>query len=274
MTRDFTYDIYRDLLRAATESGYAVLTVREYLSRDSLPERFVVKRHDVDRKPGNALDFARLEADLGVSSTYYFRTIDKTFEPDMIEEIADLGHEIGYHYEDLDRAEGDVAAAHDSFRAHLDRLRDVATVETICMHGNPLTPYDNREMWKEGTLDEYDLLGEAYLSVDFTDVTYFTDTNRTWYDEKTMANDWPDGPSEKAIQVQTTRELIGLVESRRADRLYVLSHPNRWADTLPELVAETSKDAVTDVGKWGLWMLDRARGWPYERFKETVGQRQ
>ena len=262
---DFTYEAYEGLIRAAVANDYPFLTVREYLRRDERPERFVVMRHDVDRKPGNALDMARMEADAGVSTTYYFRTTDGVFDPEIVREIESLGHEIGYHYEDLDRTGGDAEAAHESFARHLSRVRDVADVSTVCMHGNPLTPHDNRDMWRRGDepdgygFEAYDVDGEAYLSVDFTDVTYFTDTNRTWYDARTTVNDWPVGPSEKDLQVGSTYELIDLVESRRIDRLYLLAHPNRWAGSYPEYAAEVAKDAVIDLGKWGLWKLGRVQ---------------
>lgn len=257
---DFTYHAYEELIRAAVASGYPFLTVREYLTREERPERFVVMRHDVDRKPENALDMARMEADAGVSTTYYFRTTSGAFEPEIIREVESLGHEVGYHYEDLDRADGDRAAAHESFAENLRRVREVADVSTVCMHGNPLTPHDNRDMWQTGDgFEDYGLLGEAYLSVDFTDVTYFSDTNRTWYDARTTVNDWPVGPSGKDLQVGSTRELVELIEAGRLDRLYLLSHPNRWAGSYPELVAELTKDAVIDLGKWGLWKLGRVQ---------------
>ena len=272
---DFTYDVYERLIRAAVESGYPFLTVREYLTREEHPDRFVVMRHDVDRKPGNALDMARMEADAGVSTTYYFRTKPGVFDPEIVREVEELGHEIGYHYEDLDRADGDAEGAHESFARHLRRVREVADVSTVCMHGNPLTPHDNRDMWGRGDgsggdgsdgpvsddygLGRYDLDGEAYLSVDFTDVTYFSDTNRTWYDARTTVNDWPVGPSGKDRQVESTYELIDLVEDRAIDRLYLLAHPNRWAGSYPEYAAEVTKDAVIDLGKWGLWKLGRVQ---------------
>jgi hypothetical protein len=40
---------------------------------------------------------AKLEAALGIKATYYFRTIPKTFKPEIIKEIVDIGHELGYH---------------------------------------------------------------------------------------------------------------------------------------------------------------------------------
>jgi hypothetical protein len=46
---------------------------------------------------------AELEHELGIQSTYYFR-FPYTFKPDIIGKIHDLGHEVGYHYEVLSKA--------------------------------------------------------------------------------------------------------------------------------------------------------------------------
>lgn len=250
MTRDFTFEMYEQLLRAGLDAGYEHITVREYLSAEQLPNEFIIHRHDVDRKPENSLAMARLEAEHGISSTYYFRTIRKTLKPELIAAIEELGHEIGYHYEDMDRADGDVEKAHESFAEQLGRLREIATIDTVCMHGNPLTAYDNRDMWSGvETFNEYGLLGEAYLSMDFVDVTYFSDTGRTWKDGGLKVKDNPVGESHKNVQVDSTDELVGLVNRIEESRFYLLSHPNRWATTTPEYVTEYSKDAVTNVGK-------------------------
>ncbi|WP_254764986.1 hypothetical protein [Natrinema marinum] len=259
MTRDFTFEMYENLLQSGLESGYDHLTVREFLSRSRVPERFIIHRHDVDRKPENALAMARLEAEYGVSSTYYVRTIEKTFDPDLIREIEALGHEIGYHYEDMDRSAGDLDRAHESFATNLERVRQYATVDTVCMHGNPLTTYDNREMWRDGdetpTLEMYDLLGEAYLSLDFETVVYFSDTGRTWRDGAMKIKDHTIGPDSKSIQIETTPDLIRRLEACSLPACCVLTHPNRWARTTTEHVVETAKDSVVNLGKLGLNMV-------------------
>lgn len=250
MNRDFTFEIYDQLLGTGQDAGYEHITVRDYLSKEELPEQFIIHRHDVDRKPENSLAMARLEAEYDIPATYYFRTIDKTFQPDLIHEIEALGHEIGYHYEDMDRVDGDVGAAHESFAEHLARLRDVAKIDTVCMHGNPLTVYDNRDMWNDSrTFEDYELIGEAYLSMDFVDVTYFSDTGRTWKDGDLKVKDNPVGESKKSVQVGGTNELIELIKGGDVPRLCLLSHPNRWAQSSSELVVELAKDTTTNVGK-------------------------
>ena len=56
-------------------------------------------RHDIDRKPGNALNTARIEAESGIRATHYFRRYGSAFCPEIMREIEGMGHEAGYHYE-------------------------------------------------------------------------------------------------------------------------------------------------------------------------------
>jgi len=65
-----------------------------------MKDKFVL-RQDVDRMPGNSLAVARIQKEMGVRSTFYFRSVPESFDLGIIEEIAGMGHEIGYHYEDL-----------------------------------------------------------------------------------------------------------------------------------------------------------------------------
>jgi len=256
---DFTTAAYVDLLDAIDAGGYEFCTVREYLASDDLPARFVVLRHDVDRMAGRALRMAKLEADHGARSTYYYRT--STFDPQQTREVASLGHEVGYHYEDYVRAGGDLSAAHERFAENLAqfRLSHSAPVETVCMHGNPLSPHDNREMWTDPEapgFDAYDLLGEAYLSMAFDDVTYFSDTGRTWRDGALKIKDHTMGEGEKRANPDTTAELAALFREGAVERACVLAHPERWADSLPELLLARSTDGAVNAVKRGMALLN------------------
>jgi hypothetical protein len=89
---------------ALLDSGYTPLTVYSYLVLEGKKNnKLVVLRHDIDRKQKNALRMAKLEHELGIQSTYYFR-FPYTFKPELIGKIHDLGHEVGYHYEVLSKA--------------------------------------------------------------------------------------------------------------------------------------------------------------------------
>ncbi len=97
--KDFTLRTYIKLLQELLAKGYSFQTLRDFIQQPE--EKTAILRHDVDRKPGNSLKTARLEAGMGISATYYFRTIPHTFKPEIITQIGEIGHEIGYHYENL-----------------------------------------------------------------------------------------------------------------------------------------------------------------------------
>ena len=51
-------------------------------------DRFVILRHDVDKLPEKSLKTAKIEHDLGIESTYYFRNVPKSFDEIIIKQIA------------------------------------------------------------------------------------------------------------------------------------------------------------------------------------------
>ncbi|MCZ7381937.1 MAG: hypothetical protein O8C64_10290 [Candidatus Methanoperedens sp.] len=105
MPLDFTLSKFRRLSSAVAQH-YPTLTLAEYFQAENLPPRFAMMRHDIDRKPGNALFTARIEAESGIRATYYFRRYGSAFRPDIMKEIEGMGHEVGYHYEVFGKAKG------------------------------------------------------------------------------------------------------------------------------------------------------------------------
>ncbi len=96
---DFTIDIYTRLLDSLHAGGYSFQTVENFIRASE--DKAIILRHDVDRIPENALKLAKLEHELGIGSTYYFRAVQESWDEDIIKQIAEMGHEIGYHYENL-----------------------------------------------------------------------------------------------------------------------------------------------------------------------------
>ena len=167
------------MIRAFLDSGYHVVTVREFLKKES-EGKLIALRHDVDEQPQNALKMAQAENSLGVCATYYFRRVPKSDHPGIIRQIASMGHEIGYHYEDLSKTEGDMDKAIESFRTNLEYFRQYYPVKTVCMHGSSSSKYDNKDIWSHVSLSDFGLIGEPYLSFDFDRVFYMTDTGYAW----------------------------------------------------------------------------------------------
>lgn len=97
--KDFTLKSYKLLLYFLKEEGHLFQTMREYSPVES--GKVVVLRHDVDRNKEKALYLARIEQVMGVTATYYFRAFPESYESNLVKEIAEMGHEIGYHYENM-----------------------------------------------------------------------------------------------------------------------------------------------------------------------------
>ena len=176
--RDFTLNTYIALVNKLKSAGFQFVTLEMYLTSPNLPDKFVIMRHDIDLHPKNALSIAELENKLGIKASYYFRIVKKTFKTDIIKKIANMEHEIGYHYEDLVLAKGDIKKAVDSFVKNLNKFKKVAPVKTICMHGNPFSKWDNRELWGKYSYRDFGIIGEPYFDIDFNKVFYLTDTGR------------------------------------------------------------------------------------------------
>ena len=116
--------------------------------------------------PANALEMAQLEYDMGIKATYYFRVVSCAWDEDVIRQIVSLGHEIGYHYEDLNITKGDYEKAIKHFEKQLARLRAFYPVKTICMHGSPMSKQDNRQLWEKYDYHDHGIIAEPYFDVE------------------------------------------------------------------------------------------------------------
>ena len=182
--RDFTLVIYQNMLKALSRKDSAFITFRHLIENAGLPGSFTILRHDVDLLPQNSLQTAQIEHSLGIRGTYYFRIVPQSFNESIIRQIADLGHEIGYHYEDLTLAKGDMNKAIKSFEQNLAKLRKIVPVSTACMHGSPRSPWDSKDLWKHYDYRDFGIIGEPYFDIDFSEVLYLTDTGRRWDGDK------------------------------------------------------------------------------------------
>lgn len=255
--RDFSLDIYRELLETLQKKRYELIPYADYrhdimTSRRSA-EKFVILRHDVDAKPENSLRTAQIEHALGARATYYFRVGKESNDPSVIKAIAQLGHEIGYHYEDMSLCDGDVDKAWGHFQAWLDYFRQYYAVETICMHGAPTSKWDGKDLWKKYDYKKLGVIGEPYLDTDFGDVFYLTDTGRCWDGYKVSVRDkipgWQEEWSRKGLSWHGTEELLQAIEEGRLpNHVMMTTHPQRWTNKqgewLKELVLQNLKNCV------------------------------
>jgi len=246
---DFTLGKYQELCQVLVEK-YTVYTVSEYLSKK--PEgNIAIMRHDVDRKIRNALLMAEREYNMGISSSYYFR-YPYTFKPDIINKIRDLGHEIGYHYEVLSKTKGDCKKAIARFQSELEEFRKICPIDTICMHGSPLSKYDNRDLWNLYDYHSYGIYGEAFLSFEekSDDFHYLTDTGRTWSGKRSLRDVMKTKSGhDDPVSLDSTDDLITWMRHTGGEKLYLTVHPERWSASLGEWLMWSFLDFGMNVGK-------------------------
>lgn len=194
---DFTINALKDLFMALRDSGFSFLTVEGFAGHRYLAsERMAILRHDIDRLPFNALACAQMETLMEIQGTYFFRITSGSYNSKIIREISSMGHEIGYHYEDLSLVakrnkpsfEPDGSSyqellagkAYESFTRNLERLRELVPVKTACMHGSPLSRWDSRQIWRYFDYKELGIVCEPYFDIRLNDILYLTDTGRRW----------------------------------------------------------------------------------------------
>lgn len=253
---DFTLDIYRELLETLQKKGYQLIGYADYMKSQQQmanSQKLIILRHDVDAKPWNSLRTAQIEHALGAKATYYFRVGKESNEPEVIRAIAKLGHEIGYHYEDMSLCNGNVEQAWSHFQTWLDYFRQYYAVETICMHGAPTSKWDGKELWKNYDYKSLGIIGEPYMDTDFADVFYLTDTGRCWDGYKVSVRDkipqYQDEGTAKGLVWHTTPELIRAIEADKLPaHVMITTHPQRWTnDTiawLKELILQNMKNII------------------------------
>ena len=244
--RDFTLQTYSLLLDALIKAGYDFQTFRDYMLNPK--QRVVILRHDVDKMPGNSLSFAKVEAEKQLSASYYFRIVKESLEADKLLAIRNLGHEIGYHYEDMDPAKGDSSVAIESFKQNLALLRKLAPIETICMHGSPLSKYDNKDLWKDYNYRDYGIIGEPYFDLDYNEVFYVTDTGRKWNNADASIRDKVESGFD--IRIDSTSHFIQLLkEDKLPDKMMINTHPQRWDNNMLPWLRELVLQNVKNVAK-------------------------
>ena len=98
---DFSADAYRRLVRGFLDHGYETRFFDDF-NRD---DAHLLLRHDIDQCLQAAARLAEIEAEMGVSSTYFVLLRTEMYNPlshdgtAAIRGIADLGHRIGLHFD-------------------------------------------------------------------------------------------------------------------------------------------------------------------------------
>ena len=181
----FSHSEYRHILRQLME----YLPILDYGEIDQNTESFCVIRHDVEFSLERALDLAKIEYEMNISTSYFIQLSNDTYNPlsskgiEIINKISKMGHKIGLHFTPS-RAEHDIivqefntlkAAFYDMIGLDIDRFS---------FH----RPNLNLELLRnrisiDGMINVYDELFFEFFDGEIPSkprVKYISDSNHKW----------------------------------------------------------------------------------------------
>lgn len=166
-----TLSDYRTFLQMFLERGYQFKSFSDVLRE----KENIILRHDIDFSTDYALKAALIEADLGISSTFFFLIRSEFYNVlspknyDNINKIKDLGHDISIHFD---------PTLYDDFELGLKKerqdFRNLFNVEinTISLHRPSKFFLECNEL--------IDGLKHTYLPEYFQSLKYFADSTGVW----------------------------------------------------------------------------------------------
>jgi len=274
MKLDFTLGKYVEIISAISKSDYQVITISDYISLPKLPNKFIILRHDVDIDSDYQVKFAKLENDLDIHTSYYFRYVQNVYKKSAIDIIYHLGHEVGYHYEVFTKTKGDEDLAKELFRIELDVFKKNWYSKTVCPHGGSFidniegyalkdviklipkffskksvfSSWSNFDLWNRNTFEDFQIMGDAYRSVDFSDILYLSDTGRSW-DKRFKRLDKVDSKINPLFNIRKSDEIIDLINKGEVNKIYLLIHFEQWKDNFYDWVSWYIAQLIRRNGK-------------------------
>jgi len=216
---DFLYKIYIDLLDLLKEKGYHFCG---YKNHENF-KRCVILRHDVDFSLEKALQFAKIENENNVKSTYFvllstnFYNVFSKESGDILKEIQNLGHDIGLHFDEKKYEITNIDTLQYYILKESKVLEEAIEnkIESVSMHRPSKWILDN-DIKLDGIIN-------SYSNYFFKEFKYLSDSRMFW--------------REKVLEI---------VEKANYDKLHILTHPF-WYDNHKETTKEKLFDFVLNA---------------------------
>lgn len=195
---EFTFKAYIQLIEEIKNSGYRIASYKNWQDQS----RSVILRHDIDNDIAKALELAKIEKKLGVSSTYFvlvtsdFYNVFSASNHKLLQGLLDCGHDIGLHFDEVRYPEiktPEEAGNKILEEAKLLSLSIGKPVDIVSMH-RPSKMMLDADLKIPGMINSY---GQEY----FKGFKYISDSRRRW------------------------REPVDeIVKAKTYDRLHILTH--------------------------------------------------
>jgi len=211
----FTYQAYENLLELLKRHKYQFASYHNYQNYS----RCVILRHDIDQSIKKAVPLGEIEAQTGVSATYFVLLTSDFYNPASRNSIAelralqDMGHEIGLHFDEMTYV-GNEKTIESLIQQEADILSNVlgTAVTTVSMHRPSKQTLESNLMIPD--------MINSYGKTFFNDFKYLSDSRRRWREP-----------------------VLDIICAEKYDRLHILTHPF-WYHDDEETISETVSNFV------------------------------
>jgi hypothetical protein len=198
-----------------------------------LDSSWICIKHDVETDVKKALELAKIENRYGIQATYFIQSYLLEDNAVLLKKIADLGHEVTYHYDVLDSNGGDMDLAIEEFSDTVKKFEDHGfQVNTVCPHGNPLIIRDgwssNKDFFRNDKVASmfpqiFDVVVQTSQVIK-SKFLYISDAGYSW---KLIGNiDSNDVSNDGDVEIASLKEALGLIDTCK--NIIISSHPHRW----------------------------------------------
>ena len=115
------------------------------------------------------------------------------------------------------------------------------------MHGSPLRKWRDSDLWNKYELSDFGVVAEAFTSLDYNQIYYYTDTGRRWdgdiYNVRDKVN-----TGLKIKRARSTFQLIKILPHLE-NNIMLNSHPQRWNDAYISWFNELFFQNIKNIGK-------------------------
>ena len=213
----FTYESYKRMIELLRTHGYEFAGYHDYEGN----EKCVILRHDIDNSIEKAVRLAEIENEIGVRSTYFvlltsdFYNVASAKSLAGLKRIADLGHGIGLHFDEIAYPEESRNDVPGLIKREADILGQVLGmhIRSVSMH-RPSKATLAADYKIPGLVNSY---GQTF----FHDFKYLSDSRRRWREP-----------------------VLDIISKEEAQRLHILTHAI-WYNDQEETIAETLSKFIT-----------------------------
>src|SRR5690606_37452241 len=97
------------------------------------------------------------------------------------------------------------------------------------------------------------IIGEAFLSIDYSDIYYFTDTGRSW--AETSVNLRDKVFVAQTMNLDTSKELSAFIISNSQAKISIVAHPERWNSNWMKWMGYFGFDLMINLIKRSLLLI-------------------